>query len=78
LSWSDQLSLVLPLSKNKLGERAGSRRRNFCWGDVEPFQVDRGLAHAQQPRDQATPLPGAAAQVAGMITANRAGNPHWR
>ena len=38
--------------QEQIGERAGSRRRNFCWGDVEPFQVDRGSAHAQQPRDR--------------------------
>jgi hypothetical protein len=44
--------LVLPLSKKQIGERAGSRRRNFCWREVEPFRVDRGLAHAQQPRDR--------------------------
>jgi hypothetical protein len=40
------------LSKNRLGERAGIKTSQHLLGDVEPFQVDRGSAHAQQPRDR--------------------------
>src|SRR5215211_1047199 len=61
--------------QEQLGERAGPRRRNIRWETLEPFQVHRGSAHASSRAIEATLLPGAAAQVAGMITASRAGNP---
>jgi hypothetical protein len=44
-------------------------------GEFGNLLGDRGSAHAQQPRVEATLLPGEAARVAGMITANRAGHP---
>src|SRR4029453_8330182 len=55
-------------------------------GDVGPFSVDRGSAHAHHPLDRRDAVARAAAQVAGMITANHVGNPpgdearrgHWQ
>jgi hypothetical protein len=45
---------------------------------VRPFQVDRGSAHAQQPRDRGDAVAQGGCAGRGMITANRAGESSWR
>jgi hypothetical protein len=72
LSWSDQRSLVLPSSKNGQGA-GGTKTSQRLLGGVGPFWVDRGSAHASSRAIEATLLPGAAAQFAGVITADRTG-----